>query len=254
MISPLAVVKSDNVGSNVTIHEYAIIRKNAVLGDNVVIHPFVVLEDGANIGDGTEIFPGSVIGKPPKGTGAISRPISFDKKVTIGNYCSIGPHVIVYYDVQIGDHTLLGDGASIREGSRIGSNCIIGRYVTINYDTRIGDAVKIMDHSWLAGNMSINDKVFISGGVLTANDNNIGSSGYNKEHIIGPTIHRGARIGVGAILLPEIEIGEQSIVAAGSVVTRDVAPHTTVMGIPAKAKRYTRNIDSPDDVCKDSDK
>ncbi|MBT3390579.1 MAG: transferase [Chloroflexi bacterium] len=238
MISSLAIIKTKHIGTGSWIHEHAIVRKNVVVGKNVVIHPFVVIEEGVVIGDGTEIFPGAYIGKSPKGAGATSRPISFDKKVCIGNNCSIGPNSIIYYDVQIGNNTLLGDGASIRENCMVGSFCIVGRYVTINYNTIIGDAVKIMDHSWLAGNMQIDDHVFISGGVLSTNDNDLGKNGYNAERVIGPKIHAGAQIGVGAILLPNLEIGNNAIVAAGAVVTKNVAPNTVVMGIPAQAEQH----------------
>jgi acetyltransferase-like isoleucine patch superfamily enzyme len=240
MISPLAVVETNQIGENVIIKEFAIVRKNVIIGNHVVIHPYVVVEEGVTIGDNTEIFPGCFIGKPPKGAGATSRPISFDQKVVLSSDCAVGPNAIIYYGVEIGDHTLIGDGASVREGCQIGSYCILGRYVTLNYNTRIGNDVKIMDHSWLAGNMSVGDRVFISGGVLTANDNNLGYKGYEDELIIGPEIRDGARIGVGAILLPQIKIGASSIVAAGSVVTKNVADFNLVMGIPAKFVRSLR--------------
>ena len=239
MISPLAVVETDQVGENVTIKEFAVIRKNVIIGNNVVIHPFVVVEAGVTLGDGTEIFPGSYIGKSPKGAGATARPILYDQKVVLGKNCAIGPNAIIYYDIEIGDNTLVGDGASIREAGVIGSYCVIGRYVTINYNTKIGNNVKIMDHSWLAGNLSVGDRVFISGGVLTANDNNMGLVGYEEELILGPHIQEDARIGVGAILLPRVHIGNSSVVAAGSIVTKDVPPHSLVMGIPAK---LTKNL------------
>ena len=234
MISQLAVVETDQIGDNVIIKEFAVIRKNVIIGNNVVIHPFVVVENGVTLGDGTEIFPGCYIGKSPKGAGATARPIIYDQKVVLGRNCAIGPNAIIYYDIEIGDNTLIGDGASIREDCLIGSYCIIGRYVTINYNTKIGNNVKIMDHTWLAGNMRVGNQVFISGGVLTANDNNMGLAGYEEELILGPQIQDGARIGVGAVLLPQINIGASSVVAAGSIVTKDVPTHSLVMGIPAK--------------------
>ena len=240
MINQLAVVETDQIGENVVIKEFVVIRENVIIGNNVVIHPFVVVEDGVTLGDGTEIFPGCYIGKSPKGAGATARPIIYDQKVVLGSNCAIGPNAIIYYDVEIGDNTLIGDGASVREGCQIGSQCIIGRYVTINYNTKIGNNVKIMDHSWLAGNMSVGNQVFISGGVLTANDNSLGLGGYEEELIVGPQIQDGALIGVGAVLLPQIMIGASSVVAAGSVVTKDVAPYDLVMGIPAKVVRSLR--------------
>ncbi len=82
--------------------------------------------------------------------------------------------------------------------------------------------------------------VFISGGVLTTNDNAIGRDGYHEGHIIGPTIEDHVLVGVGALLLPGVVIGTGSIIGAGAVVTRDVQPGTVVMGVPA---RFIRRVE-----------
>jgi acetyltransferase-like isoleucine patch superfamily enzyme len=91
-----------------------------------------------------------------------------------------------------------------------------------------------MDNSWMAGNMEIRDGAFISGGVFTSNDNEIGRHGYSDEEIVGPVIEEGAMIGVGAKLLPNIVIGRNAVVGAGAVVTKSVEAGATVMGVPAK--------------------
>jgi UDP-3-O-[3-hydroxymyristoyl] glucosamine N-acyltransferase len=232
MIHETAIVKS-KIPESCTIHPYAIVQENVRLGENCIIHPFVVINDHVQLGDNVEVFPGAYIGKEPKGAGALARQPVFEKKVNIGADCSIGPHAVIYYDVEIGNNTLLGDGASIREQCRIGAQVIIGRYVTINYEVTIGDLTKIMDHSWLAGNMKIGKNVFISGGVMTANDNDMGAGGYD-HHVVGPVIQNNSRIGVGAILLPGITVGEHSVIAAGAVATRNVSINKTVKGIPAR--------------------
>jgi UDP-3-O-[3-hydroxymyristoyl] glucosamine N-acyltransferase len=233
-INSLAVIETDQIGDNVVIREYAIIRRGAIIGENVVIHPFVIIEEGVRIGNDVEVFPAAYIGKPPRGVGAMTRPMSFTARIDIGNGCVIGPNAVIYYDVEIGSHTLISDGASIREQSKIGSRCIIGRYVTVNYATLIGNDVKVQDHTWLAGNMEIGNRVFISGGVTTANDNLMGASGYDEVNIVGPTIRDGVRIGAGAIVLPKVKVGENALIAAGAVVTKDVPAGQTAKGIPAR--------------------
>jgi acetyltransferase-like isoleucine patch superfamily enzyme len=85
--------------------------------------------------------------------------------------------------------------------------------------------------------MTIEDHVFIAPAVQTTNDNFMGRT--EKRHALerGATIHRGARVGGGALLLPGIEIGEEAFVAAGAVVTRDVPARKLVIGVPARVVR-----------------
>ena len=235
LISDKAIVHSLNIGKNVAINEFVIVRDDVIIGDNVIIHPHVVIESGVTIGNNVEIFPGAYIGKVPKGAGALARKPYYKEEVFIGDNSSIGTHAVIYYDVSIGESTLIGDGASLREQVKIGDCSVIGRYVTVNYNVVIGNKVKIMDHTWLAGNMVIGNDVFISGCVGTANDNLIGKAGYKEKDVIGPSIEDGAVIGVGAILLPNLRIGVNATVGAGAVVTKDVINETVVMGLPARA-------------------
>jgi UDP-3-O-[3-hydroxymyristoyl] glucosamine N-acyltransferase len=234
MISSLAIVETTEIGENVTIHPFSIIRSNVRIGSNVVIHPNVVIEENITIGDDVEIFPHAYLGKIPKGAGATARQATFDKILTIGNGCSIGPHSTIYYDVIIGSNTLIGDGASIREKVTIGNYCIISRCVTINYNTNIGDRVKIMDLSHITGNCEIGDDVFISVLVATTNDRAIGKLSYDETRVQGPKIGNRVSIGAQANILPNVVIGDDAIVAASSVVSKDVLAGKMVAGSPAR--------------------
>jgi len=232
-------IGKSKIGNNVTIGHGVFIADEVTIADDVVIHPNAVIYSGVSIGKSTEIFPGAFLGKEPKGAGATARSPDFEKKINIGENCSIGPNVVIFYDVKIGDNTLLGDGASIREKCSIGSYCILSRYVTVNYATTIGNRTKIMDCSHITGKANIGDNVFISVLVGSTNDN-IVRVGYEEERIQGPTIEDNVVIGVGASLLPSLHIGADSTVAAGSVVTKDVETKTLVAGSPARlAKRLS---------------
>jgi acetyltransferase-like isoleucine patch superfamily enzyme len=231
-----AVIQSKIKNKNVSIGEYAIIRPNVKIGSNVTIHPYVIINSGSIIGNNVEIFPGSIIGREPKGAGAVSRVPVFKKRVLIGSGSSIGSNVVIYYDVCIGKNTLIGDGASIREKCVVGSYSLISRCVTINYNSQIGDHTKIMDSTHITGNSKIGDNVFVSTMVGTANDNLVRQRIYNEHSLKGPVIKNGAFIGLGASILPGIVIGQNAIVAAHSVVTKNVPPKTLVMGVPAKIK------------------
>jgi acetyltransferase-like isoleucine patch superfamily enzyme len=235
MIHPTSIVSAGaKVGDDVSIGPFCVIG-DAIIGSGCVLHPHVVIADGVTLGTNVEVFPGAFIGKEPKGAGALARQPVFERRISIGSGSSIGPHSVIFYDVEIGENTLLGDGASIREGCRVGSKCILSRYVTVNYQTTIGDGTKIMDNTHVTGNAVIGKNVFISLMVGMTNDNVV-RAGYS-DHVVGPTIEDDVVIGVGVSLLPGITIGKGSTVAAGSVVTRDVAPMTLVAGTPARLVR-----------------
>lgn len=235
MIHPTAIISPHaNLGAGVSIGAFSIIG-NVTVGAGCIIHPHVVIADGVTLGPNVEIFPGAFLGKEPKGAGAIARQPVFNRVISIGSECSIGPNAVIFYDVEIGANTLLGDGASIREKCRIGSKCILSRYVTVNYQTNIGDGTKIMDNTHITGNATIGSRVFISVLVGTTNDNVV-RAGF-ADHIAGPIIEDDVVIGVGVSLLPGVTIGKGSTVAAGSVVTKNVAPLTLVAGVPARTVR-----------------
>jgi UDP-3-O-[3-hydroxymyristoyl] glucosamine N-acyltransferase len=225
------------IGENCTIAESVIIRQNVRIGRDVLIHPHVVVNSGTCIGDRVEIFPCAYIGKEPKGAGTLARQPIFEKRVVIEMDSSIGPHAVIYYDVEIGEHTLIGDGASIREQCRIGSYSLISRYVTVNYNAKIGNKTRILDFTHITGNCTIGNNVFISTMIATTNDNALGREGYSEQQIRGPIIEDGAMIAANVTLLPGVRIGEKSVIGAGAVVTKDVPPGSVMMGVPAKESR-----------------
>lgn len=210
------------------------VRAGAVIGDDVTIHPHVVIEPGVEIGAGTEVLPGTYVGRRPRAVGSISRDPTYRETASVGAGCSIGANAVVYYDVEIGDDTLIGDAASLRETARVGNGCVIGRAVVLDRDVEVGDRSKINFASSLAAKARIGEGVFIAQHVITTNDNALGRHGWNDEQIAGPTIEDEAMIGANVTLLPGVRIGRGSTVGAGSVVTKDVAPGTTVVGVPAR--------------------
>lgn len=198
------------------------------------------------LGENVTVFPGAVLGRPPVSTKAQVRMSSAQlPPLVIGSNCVIGANVVIYRGTTIGKNTLVGDSACIREQVVVGESCILAMGITINYNTVIGNRVKIMDNSHITGNSLIEDDVFVSLLVGTANDNSMGREAAINVPLElrsrkGATIRRFARIGQGAMLLPGIEIGENGVVASGSLVNRAVPPRTVVFGVPARAVRGLR--------------
>jgi acetyltransferase-like isoleucine patch superfamily enzyme len=233
-IHPSAVVESSAIGEGVTIGEFAVVRPGAVLGDGVTLLPHVIVDAGVEIGADTEVQPGSYIGRRPRAAGAVVRRPTYDERLRIGAGCAIGAHVVVYYDVEIGADTLVGDHASIREKTWIGSHCAIGRMNAIDREVRIEDGSSSMMACNIAAKTVVGRGVFLGPHFLTTNDNALGADGWDAATAPSISIEDEARIGAAVTLLPGVTIGRAAFVAAGSVVTRDVAAETRVMGVPAR--------------------
>ena len=145
----------------------------------------------------------------------------------------------------IGDETSIWHFVQVREGVQIGKNCIVGKDVYIDFDVQIGDNVKIQNSALIYHGATIEDGVFIGPQACLTNDRyprSITPDGALKgadDWVVGPTLIRfGASIGAGALILPNVTVGRFAMIAAGSVVSRDVPDHALVLGIPAKVVGY----------------
>ncbi len=147
----------------------------------------------------------------------------------IGRRAYIRSHTVIYTNTQIGDELETGHHVVIREENVIGDRLWIWSHSTIDYGCRIGHRVRIHNHVYVAQSTTLEDDVFLAPGVMIANDRYPVS-----DHFEGPTIKRGAIIGVNATILPGVIIGESALVGAGSVVTRDVPDGAVVYGNPAR--------------------
>jgi len=233
-IHPSAVVESTSIGEGVAIGEFSIVRPGAVIGDGATLLPHVIVDAGVEIGAGTEVQPGSYLGRRPRAAGAVLREPTFTERLRIGGGCAIGANVVVYYDVEIGDSTLIGDQVSIREKTWIGSHCTVGRMNAIDREVRIEDGSTSMMACNIVAKTVVGKNVFIGAHFVSTNDNALGGEGWDEEAVPGISIEDEARIGAAVTLLPGVTIGRDAFVAAGSVVTRDVAAGTRVMGVPAR--------------------
>ena len=163
------------------------------------------------------------------------------KSVNIGNNVVIGFGVVIYSDVCIGDNCLIGDGVHIREGVKIGNNCIIGIGTKVGARTSIGNYSRVMDLSNVASDASLGDHVFIGPGVMMGNDNSMGredaGDGFNRR---GPILEDYVTVGMNSSVLPNTRIGKDTIIAAGSIVTKDIPSGVMALGSPAKVLRPLR--------------
>jgi acetyltransferase-like isoleucine patch superfamily enzyme len=118
----------------------------------------------------------------------------------------------------------------------------VGRGTAIENEVTIGARVKVQTDVYLTARSTVEDDVFVGPGVMTTNDSTMGR--HDRDHpVVGCRLRRACRVGGAAVLTPGVEVGEEAFVAAGAVVTRDVAPRAVVMGVPARAVREVGDED-----------
>jgi acetyltransferase-like isoleucine patch superfamily enzyme len=151
--------------------------------------------------------------------------------VTIGDNAVIRPNTTIYCDVSIGNNLRTGHNAMIREKTTMGDNVLIGTNVVIDGNTTIGNNVSIQSNVYIPTNTIIEDNVFLGPCSVLTNDKYPIRVKYDLK---GPILRKGASIGANSTILPGIEIGEGSMVAAGSLVTKNIPPWKLAIGFPAK--------------------
>lgn len=189
------------------------------------------------LGPGHQVDPGVLLGYPTgrciEATDTIIGP---DARIRSGS--------VIYQGVTIGAGLETGHGVIIREENVIGDRLRIWNYSVIDYGCRIGHDVRIHNHVYVAQYTIIEDEVFLAPGVQIAND----LHPICTRCMRGPTIQRGARIGVNVTLLPHITIGERALIGAGSVVTRDVPAGMVAYGNPARVLGPVDALSCPFDL------
>jgi UDP-2-acetamido-3-amino-2,3-dideoxy-glucuronate N-acetyltransferase len=151
----------------------------------------------------------------------------------------VSPDVFVHPTAEVDEGAQIGPGtkvwhiAHIRGTAKIGAGCVIGRNVYVDAGVEIGDGVKIQNNVSVYAGVTIEDEVFVGPCVVFTND--MRPRAHNADWTITPTLVRhGASIGANATLVCGITVSEHAMVAAGSVVVRDVQPYQLVAGNPAR--------------------
>jgi acetyltransferase-like isoleucine patch superfamily enzyme len=159
------------------------------------------------------------------------------EKASIGERTVIQDFAIVEEDCVIGRSCRVGYHAVLRRGTVIGDDSVFGTQSVSEGLNRIGSRTTIHSQCHITQGVVIEDSVFIAPFFVGANTPRI-VHGREYPLVLEPyRIKFGARIGIGVTVLPKVTIGREALVAAGSVVTRDVPDYAVVMGSPARVVR-----------------
>jgi UDP-2-acetamido-3-amino-2,3-dideoxy-glucuronate N-acetyltransferase len=213
-----------------------VLSPTASIGDGVTFGAHVVVHDGVVIGDGCTIGDGAVLGKTPSLARRSSAPRGELSALVLEAGVVVGTGAIVFAGSQVGAGAIVGDQAFVRERTTIGPETVVGRASGVDNNVTIGARVRIQSQGYVTGYSVIEDDVFFGPCAMTTNDDTMARHPKDAP-LRGATLRRACRIGGGAILLPGVEVGEEAFVAAGAVVTSDVAARKVVMGVPARMVR-----------------
>ena len=189
------------------------------------VHPTAVVAPNVLLGEGCVIGEYAIIGRAPRGKK------EGELELVIGPGAVIRPFTTIYAGTRIGARLQTGQGASIREDNVIGDDVSVGTHAALEFGNRIGSRVRIHTGCFLELTQ-IDDDVFLGPHVVFTDDPHPQCPAY-LDCVKGGVVRRRARIGANSTILPGIEIGEDALVGAGSVVRHTVPPRTVWAGNPA---------------------
>lgn len=170
----------------------------------------------------------------------------------VGAGVSIHPTAEVEAGAIIGDNVHIWHFAHVRSGARIGSGTVIGKSAYVDAGAVVGDFCKVQNFVSIYAGVTLEDDVLIGPSATFSNDRYPRAQNPGWE-IVPIRVRRGASIGANATVVCGVEIGQWALVAAGAVVTRDVAPYRLVTGVPARATgwvcRCARTVERPGLAC-----
>lgn len=212
------------------IHPTAIVDSSAVIGENVSIGAYCIIGPRVYIGDNTSVGAFSVLGH----TGSLTLK---DRSLRIGSNSVIRSHSILYEGSTFGDGLSTGNRVTIREATKAGKDFRVGTLCDIQGDCEIGNHVRFHSNVHIGQKTKVEDFVWIYPYVVITNDPHPPSN-----VLMGVTVKSYAVIATMSVVLPGITIEEDSLVAAHSMVNKNVMKGTVVGGSPAKVLCSTDKI------------
>lgn len=200
-----------------------------------MISKTAIIHLGVKLGENCTIEDFAIIGVPPKGS------VPGELETIIGDNAVIRSHTVIYAGNRIGNNFQTGNKANIRELNEIGDDVSIGTLSVIEHHVKIGQCVRIHSQAFIPEYCVLEEGCWIGPNVVLTNAKYPNSSNAKAE-LAGVHIMKNAKIGANVTVLPGITIGENALVGAGSVVTKDVAGATVVVGNPAKIINNIRDL------------
>lgn len=212
-----------------TVHPSSIVSPDAKLGDDVEIGPFCIIHANVILGKRVKVGAYCELG--------ITTPLGDGSPLIIGDDSLIRSHSVFYESSSFGYGLTTGHRVTIREKTRAGIGFQIGTLSEIQGDCKIGDYVRFQSNVFVGKTTTIGNFVWILPYVVLTNDPTPPSN-----VMVGCTIEDFTCIAAASVVLPGLNIGEHSLVAAHACVTKNVSPGKVVAGVPARVVGEAKNI------------
>ena len=233
--------KNTIIGENVKICDGVIIGHNCIIEDNVTIGENTFIDNNTTIrsytyiGENSNIGSNCIIGE--YWMDFYNDHIKYEHPLNIGTNALIRSGSILYAGSSIGNNFQTGHQVTIREKAQIGNNVSIGTLSDIQGNCKIGNYVRLHSNVHIGQLSVIDDFVWIFPYVVLTNDPTPPS-----ENFVGVHIHSFAIVATGSIIMPGLDIGQDSLIGAGAIVTKSVEPYAVSVGNPAKVISDVRKV------------
>ena len=220
------------IGKNTLVVAGVVICGSVEIGENCFIGAKSVIREHIKIGNNVTIGMGSVVTKNiPDGEVWAGNPA---KKMEKLNYFKHSSSIVETNDIGAG--TKIWANSHVCKGAKIGSNCVIGENVYIGPNVSVGNNCKVQNNSLIYEGVFIEDNVFLGPNTVTTNDfkPKVGGDWKNSDRFRKTVFKQGCSIGANSVIVCGITIGENVLIGAGRVVTKDIESNSLAFGNPAK--------------------
>ena len=229
------ISENTSIGKNVQFGNNCIIEENVVIGDNCYIDSNTIIRRDTKLGNNVFIASNCIIGEYQMDFITCREYVKHD--LLIGDNSIIRSNSVIYNGSVIGSDLQTGHHVTIRENSKIGSNVSIGTLSDIQGHCTIGNYVRLHSNVHIGQSSIIDDCCWIYPYVVLTNDPTPPSETEKGSHI-----HSFAVVATNSIVLPGIDIQRDSLIGAGTIVTKDVERYQVVVGNPSKVIGDIREI------------